>query len=55
MDGAEVFVDGSAEGVGRVIAYLAGRWRDRYDLVAVAGAGESDVAEAGFGDPGRER
>lgn len=42
----EVLVDGSAAGVGRVVAHLAGRWAERHRLVAAAAG--ADLAETGL-------
>ena len=47
-DGELLLIDGSAEGVGRAVAHLAGRWADRYRLVAAARGDAVAQAEAGL-------
>ena len=41
----EVLVDASPAGVGRAVAFLAGRWTDRQRLVAAAGGTAGELAE----------
>lgn len=42
-----VAVDGSAGGIARALAYLAGRWPDRHLLQTLAAASDQDLAELG--------
>lgn len=48
IDDGELYLDGSAEGTGRAIAYLSGCWADRHRLVALARADAMEIAEGGF-------
>ncbi len=53
IDGDRILLDGSADGTGRCVAHLAGRWRDRYALVAAARGGRQELAETGIDGPTR--
>ena len=48
IDGEGILLDGSAAGVGRVVAHLAGRWSDRHLFEAAARGLSGDLAEAGL-------
>ena len=48
VDGDDLLLDGSPGGVGRAVAWLAGRWADRHALVAAARGDRSDLAESGL-------
>jgi hypothetical protein len=56
-DGGRILVDGSAAGLGRAIAHLAGRWADRHALVAITAGDGAEPAEAAFvgSHPGGDR
>ena len=46
--GEAILTDGSAEGIGRAVAYRAGRWSDREQAVGAARGEELTFAENGF-------
>ena len=48
VEGEDLLLDGSPDGVGRAVAWLAGRWGDRHALVAAARGDRSDLAEYGL-------
>lgn len=46
--GNDILTDGSAEGIGRAVAYRAGRWSDREQAVGAARGDDLTLAENGF-------
>ena len=46
--GSGMLTDGSAAGIGRAVAWKAGRWFDRYAAVAAARGESADLAEGGL-------
>jgi hypothetical protein len=46
-DGGDLLLDGSPDGIGRAVAWLAGRWGDRHTLVAAARGDRAELAESG--------
>lgn len=48
VDGDRILLDGSADGIGRAVAHLAGRWGERHRFVAAARDDAIDLAEAGL-------
>src|SRR5699024_2959788 len=48
IDNDRLLLDGTPEGVGRAVAYLAGRWGERHRWVAAARGGRAEQAEAGL-------
>jgi hypothetical protein len=48
MDGDRLLLDGSADGIARAVAHLAGRWSARHELLVIARGDRVERAESGL-------